>query len=413
MDFPRMVTIRQELPRDSLPDPGAELDRQLDNAGIDDRFGSGRRIAVAVGSRTIDKLAEVVSRLVERLQALQCDVFIVPAMGSHGGATAEGQAGVLRVLGISEEVTGAPIESSMEAVSLGTTPSGVEVFVDREAYRADGIVVVNRVAPHTGYWGPVQSGVVKMIAVGLGNSAGAVSLHRRGFGAGHLLGEMADLALGKIAPVVAVALVEDGAKALSRVEVLKGDDIRRREPALLKLALSMCPRIPVTSADVLVVDEMGKNFSGAGMDPLVTGRGKEVPPGQGPPFSAKRLVALGLSAGSGGNATGVGHADVITERLFRRIDFPITRRNVITSGALFRARVPIVAGSDREAVAMALESLGGLPADEARVVRIKNTRHLEELQVSIAVARELDGVAGIEIGADAAEMSFDQAGGIE
>lgn len=386
---------------------------QLDNAGIDDCFGAGRRIAVAVGSRTIDRLAEVVSRLVERLQALQCEVFIVPAMGSHGGATAQGQAGILRGLGISEEVTGAPVESSMEAVSLGTTPSGVEVFVDRAAYGADGIVVVNRVAPHTGYWGPVQSGVVKMISVGLGNSAGAASLHRRGFGAGHLLGEMADLALGKIAPVVAVALIEDGAKTLSRVEVLSGDDIRRREPALLEQALSMWPRIPVTSSDVLIVDEMGKDFSGIGMDPLVTGRGKEFPPGQGPAFSAKRLVALGLSAGSGGNATGVGHADVITERLFRQIDLRITRRNVITSGALFRARIPIVAGSDREAVATALESLGGLHSDEAGVVRIKNTRHLEEFQVSIAVARELDGVAGIEISTDAAEMSFDQAGEIE
>jgi Lactate racemase N-terminal domain len=411
MDLPRMVTIRQELKRQRLPDPAAELDRQLDVAGIEGWAGAGRMVAVAVGSRTIDRLPEVVSQLVKRLEEMRCDVFIVPAMGSHGGASAEGQARVLDGLGVSEKSTGAPIESSMETVSLGTTTGGVEVFVDRAASRADGVVVVNRVAPHTGYWGPVQSGAVKMIAVGLGNSAGAASLHRGGFGEGRLIGEMADLALRKMTALAAVALVEDGARALSRLEVLKGDEIRRREPALLEMAISMWPRIPVDSADILVVDEMGKDFSGTGMDPLVTGRGKELPPGEGPRFSARRLVALGLSEASGGNATGVGHADVITERLFRRIDFPITHKNVITSGALFRARIPIVAGSDREAVTTAMESLGGLAAGDARVVRIKNTRHLEELQVSSAVARELEGVAGIEIGDDEAEMSFDEAGG--
>ncbi len=194
--------------------------------------------------------------------------------------------------------------------------------------------------------------------------------------------------------------------------MIERDSILRREPALLAMAMSMWPRIPVASVDVLIVDEMGKDVSGIGMDPLVTGRGKEFPPGESPAFSAKRLVVRRLSRGSRGNATGIGQADVITEGLFRQIDFQVTHRNVITSGALFRARVPIVAGSDKEAVSLAIESLGGVLPEDLRVVRIENTRRLEEIQVSSALAGELDGLEGIKVGVDEREMSFDSAGNL-
>ena len=412
MDFPRMVTVSQELVSDPLATPAGALDTGLDGARVMQGLKAGSRIALAVGSRRIDGLLEVLSRLVERLKGAGCVPFMVPAMGSHGGATAEGQAAVLLNLGLSERSVGAAIESSMETVPLGHTAGGVAAFIDGNAMGSDGIVAVNRVAPHTGYSGRVQSGVVKMLAVGLGKAEGASALHRYGFESGHLIGEVADLVLEKAPVSLAVALVEDGTKRLSRVEVLSRDDIRSREPELLELARSMWPGIPLRSADILIVDEMGKDISGTGMDPLVTGRGKSFLPGEGPEFSPRCLVALDLTPGSGGNATGVGHADVITERLFRRIDFEITQRNVITSGALHRARVPLVAGSDRDAIAVALESLGGVSPAESRVVRIKNTGELGEFQVSSAIIEELEGLGGIKVGGEGSELRFDQEGNL-
>jgi len=411
MDFPPMVNITQTLVKQTISDPGGALDRELNRSGVLGGL-AGRRVAVAVGSRNIDRLVEVLSRLVERLDDVGSSPFIVPAMGSHGNATAEGQEGILRAMGIDEERIGAPVVSSMETVPLGRTPGGSDAFMDSNALDADAIIVVNRVAPHTGYSGRVQSGVVKMLAVGLGKADGAVALHRHGFSSGHLIGEAADLAIDVAPPVTAVALVEDGTKSLSRLEVLRGDEIRSGEPVLLALACSMWPRIPVREADILIVDEMGKDISGTGMDPLVTGRGKDLPSGETHSFKARCVVALALTPGSGGNATGVGHADIITEKLYQEIDFQVTQRNVITSGALHRARIPIVAGSDREAVSMALSSLGGVSPEEARVVRIRNTRNLDEIQLSTALTQELKaGEAGTVVG-EAAELGFDEEGNI-
>ena len=412
MRFPRMVTVRQELCRKPLLNPRFTLTEGLEEANFATLLPPGRRIAVAVGSRSIDGLIEVLSQLIESLEAEGREPFIVPAMGSHGGATADGQTRLLHGLGVHEESIGVPIETSMETVSLGTTKGGAEVFIDRAALQSDGIIVLNKVAPHTGYSGPIQSGVAKMIAVGLGKSDGARSLHRHGFETGHLIGQMAAHAIENAPVFLALALVEDGTGGLSYVEVIERDSILRREPALLAMAMAMWPRIPVASVDVLIVDEMGKDVSGIGMDPLVTGRGKEFPPGESPAFSAKRLVVRRLSRGSMGNATGIGQADVTTEGLFRQIDFQVTHRNVITSGALSRARVPIVAGSDKEAVSLAIESLGGVPPEDLRVVRIENTRRLEEIQVSSALAGELDGLEGIKVGVDEREMSFDSAGNL-
>lgn len=404
-----MVPVRQELSRAPLADPAGALGIGLAAAGLPGRAAGGR-VAVAVGSRGIDSLVAILGLLAERLSRAGCAPFVVPAMGSHGGATAGGQERLLGFLGISARTVGMPVESSMDVVPLGETPGGALAYVNRLAFESDAIVVVNRVGPHTGYSGPVQSGVVKMTAVGLGSEAGAVALHRHGFGAAHLIGEVADLVLEKAPPVYAVAVVEDGARKLSRLEVMAGGEIRRREPELLEAALSMWPGLPLEEADVLVVDEMGKDISGTGMDPRVTGRGKELPPGEKPPFTAKRLVALSLTPGSAGNATGVGHADVITERLLREVDREVTRRNVSASGAANRAEIPGVAPTDRDAVSAALESLGIDPA-EARVVRIKNTAELSRFQVSEALAREIEGRRGVTVSGPAREMEFDREGG--
>ncbi len=404
LEFPPMIEATQELARAPLGDPAAALDRGID------LLPHGGRVAVAVGSRRIEGLPALLALIAERLGGRGCRPFIVPAMGSHGGATAGGQERMLAGLGITEDSTGMPVESSMEVVALGSTPGGAEAFVDRAAYESDAIVVVNRVGPHTGYSGPVQSGVVKMLAVGLGKEAGASALHRHGFSAGHLIGEVADLVLENGPPVTAVALVEDGVKELSRLEVLVGGEMREREPELLASAVSMWPRLPVDSVDILVVEEIGKDISGIGMDPMVTGRGKETEEGAAT-FNAKLVVALRLTPQSAGNATGVGHADVITGRLLADIDFEAMKRNVNASGALHRARIPSVAASDAEALSMALASLEGVSSERARVVRIKNTRQLSTMQVSGPVASELEAVPGVTLGARAT-LEFDSEGNL-
>jgi hypothetical protein len=412
MRFPRMLTVRQELCRRPLMDPRSAVDGALKDEDLATLLPRRGRVAVAVGSRGIDGLVEVLSQLVQTLKAHRYEPFVVPAMGSHGGSTAKGQAQLLRGLGVSPESLGAPLDASMETVSLGTSEHGAEVFMARSAAQSDGVVVVNKVAPHTGYSGPIQSGAVKMIAVGLGKTEGARSLHQHGFKAAHLIGDMAARAIEGAPVVGALALLEDGAGELSHLEVMKRQDILLREPELLQRALLMWPRIPVASAHILIVDEMGKDYSGIGMDPMVTGRGKEFSPGEKPEFTAARLVALRLSPGSGGNATGVGHADIITEKLFNQIDFPVTYRNVSTSGALYRAQVPAVSASDREAISSAMEGLGGISTRDLKVVRIRNTRRLAEMQVSAALAEELRGMEGIKLGPEEREMWFDSSGNL-
>lgn len=405
-----MVSVRQRLASAPLEDPAAALERGLESAGFDRAFAAGMRVAVAVGSRRIDGAAAIVARLVARLKEGGSCPYVVPAMGSHGGATPEGQVRVLAGLGVTEGSVGAPVRSGLEAIKVGRTPGGAEAFLDSIALEADAIVIVNRVAPHTAFSGPVESGLAKMLAAGLGNRSGARSLHRQGFGAGHLIGEMADAVLSSAPVAFGIALVEDGMKRLSRIEVLPRERIRSDEPHLLDEAVSMYPRIPVSYADLLIVDEMGKDISGTGMDPLVTGRGKDLAGGRQLSFTAARLVVLGLSPGSAGNATGVGHADVTTERLVRSIDRWVTYRNVITSGALFRARIPVMMPTDRDAVAAAFESFGGSAREDVKVVRIRNTAHLEELQVSTSLAEELTEAGGVEVARDAAEMAFDHDG---
>jgi hypothetical protein len=411
MEFPMMVKVHQELVSYCLDDPVRELADGIAGIGPRQHF-RGPRVAVAVGSRHIDGIASVVRGAVGILRESGCEPFILPAMGSHGGGTESGQAKVLETLGITEEAVGAPLRTSMETVKVGTGPGGADVFASRECLEADGIVAINRVGLHTGFTGTVQSGLVKMLAVGLGKVEGAKAIHERGFGAGHLIGEAADIFLAAAPPVIGIALVEDGTKKVCELEVLRGEEIRAREPVLLETAASMWPRIPVREADLLIVDEIGKDISGIGMDPLVTGRGKEMPAGLKQWFHAERIVVLRLTEASGGNATGIGHADITTQAFHDAMDRVVTYKNVLTSGALHRARMPLVADTDRDAVEMALVSLGGLSPEKARVVRIKNTRELADLEVSEALVPLLEGEGAMSVEHGSSRLSFGSDGRI-
>jgi len=405
MEYPLMIKIEQELVSRPLHDLETALDSCMESLDLEHTF-KGPRIAVAVGSRSIDRIAQVVTGVAGRLKKAGFEPFIVPAMGSHGGATPKGQQAILERLGVTGDASGVPIEPSMETSCLGTTRSGADVFTARCVLEAHGIIAINRVGLHTGFSGPVQSGVVKMLAVGLGKAEGARALHEHGFGAGHRIGEVADVVLSKAPPVCAIAVMEDGTRKLSELHALAGSNIRKEEPGLLDRAASMWPGIPLREADLLIVEEIGKDISGIGMDPHVTGRGKDIPRGDAPPFTARRLVVLRLTPASGGNATGIGHADITTQAFLDATDRTVTYKNVLTSGALYRARVPLVAATERQAIEMALASLGGIEPERAAIVRIRNTRQLEELDVSAVLLPLLETAEGIRVKSGGKRLSF-------
>ena len=388
--------VRHRLESSSLIEPLTTLREQL--ASLDGVVKPEANIAIAVGSRGIDNLAAIVSTVANYVRARGAHAFVVPAMGSHGGATAEGQAEVLRLYGVSEETTGAPVRATMAVVELPRRDLPIRIFMDRNAHEADGVILINRIKPHTDFHGQYESGLMKMALIGLGKLEGASAVHDYGiYGLRELLGPGATqvLAGGKI--IAGVALVENACHQTTCLKVLTAEEIPREEPKLLELARRNMPRLPVDDIDVLVVDRMGKDISGVGVDPNITGRiGVDGQRDAGPP-RVKAMIVCDLTDQSHGNGIGVGLADVITRRLYDKVDLAATYGNVITSSFLERGKIPLVAATDRDAFDVALRSCGHLPHGQERIVRIVDTLHLEELYVSKAIADELNGRPNVEV----------------
>ena len=392
----QVFKIRQRFDGVELSDPAGELRAQL--ASLDNRIRAGARIAIAVGSRGVDNLPLLVKTVSAYLTARGAQPFVVPAMGSHGGATAEGQAEILRGYGISEQAIGAPIRSSMEVVELPRGDLGFRIFMDRHVYESDGAILINRIKPHTDFHGRYESGLMKMALIGLGKLEGARAVHDFGiYGLRELIapGAARVLASGKI--LAGVGLVENAFHRTQHIKVLNADAIASEEPRLLDLARGSMPRLPAMAVDVLVVDRMGKDISGVGIDPNITGRigvAGETDP------AAPRVTAMmvcDLTDDTHGNAIGVGLADVITRRLFAKIDYAATYGNVITSSFLERGKIPIVADTDRDAFATALRSCGYLPQGQERIVRVRDTLHLDEAYVSKAIRDEVSNRNDVEV----------------
>jgi hypothetical protein len=391
-----MVAVRQRFPRPRVEDPRAAAREGLARLLPPLR---GRRVGVTAGSRGIRDIVPVLQGVLEALRAAGAEPVVVAAMGSHGSGTVEGKRRVLAHLGVTEATMGAPVLSGAEVVEIGRTPSGYTVYLDAHAAACDGLVAVNRVKPHTAFRDPIGSGLLKMLAVGLGNAPGAAQLHR--MGAREMPRAIAEVATALVATgrvLAGVAILENAYDETARVEVLPPDAIAAREPELFAQARAWMPRLPVDAIDVLVVDEMGKTFSGTGMDVNVIGRWRhpEVPDPGAP--RVRRIVALRLTDASEGNAQGVGLADVVTRRLAEAIDFGATYLNAIVSTYLERVFLPLVAPSDRAAIAVAVRTLGLYDPAAVRIVRIPNTLHLERLWVSPAVAAEVEGVEGVTLG---------------
>jgi hypothetical protein len=399
-----MHRVTQRFPRPRLTDLEATVRTELERPEVAARLEPLGSVALAVGSRGIAHLAEIVTALVGGLRSRGLDVFIVPAMGSHGGATAAGQIDMLAHLGISEATVGAPIRSGMEVVEIGSVLSAhghdVPVFLDAIAWsEADAVIPVNRVKPHTGFRGPVESGLCKMLAIGLGKHTGAARLHAEGYEVfDRLILETARviIATGRVA--LGVAIVENAYGEVSLIEAVPADRIPEREPQLLDEARRLMARLLMPAIDVLVVEEFGKNISGVGMDANVTGRGETggaLPRFDGPTIS--RIVVLGLTDESGGNAHGIGLADLITQRAFDQIDRSATWINSLTAGSLAAGHIPIALPTDEAAIDAATHALPGVAPAAARIVRIRNTLHLTEIAVSDTLVETCRATAGCEV----------------
>lgn len=388
-----MFRLNRVFPRPAVAEPEQELRCQLEEHR--DLLASGSQIAIAVGSRGITGLADLVRVIASWVKQQGAEPFIVPAMGSHGGATADGQASILHDYGIRAESVGAPIRSSMDVVEL---PQGCEirVFQDRYAHQADGIILINRIKPHTDFHGPYESGLMKMLAIGLGKQAQALEIHRLGVrGLREIAPQVARHVLKHSNILFGVGLVENAFEDTAQLQVIPGPDIPEVESLLLKRAWELMPDLPVDDVDVLIVDEMGKDVSGVGMDTNVIGRLKI--PGEPDPERPRirMIIARSLTPASHGNAVGVGLADIVTRRLFEAISFEATYENLYTSAFLERGKIPVIADSDAQAFSFAARACTGVR--NLRVVRIPNTRRLGVLQVSAPLLEELRGRPDIEV----------------
>ena len=411
MAFPKVVKVEQSFPRPRVEDVGEALKQECAREEVSSRIEPGMEVAITAGSRGIANIDAILRALVEELKGMGASPFIVPAMGSHGGATAEGQVEVLESLGITEESVGARIRSSMEVVRLGETERGVPVYMDKIASEADGVVVCGRIKLHTDFRSDLESGLLKMASIGLGKHEQALALHGYGVeGIKDYMVEVAEevLASGKI--LFGVGIVENAYEETAVIEAIPPENIVEREKALLEESAKSMPKLPVSEMDILFVDELGKDYSGTGMDTNVIGRFRILDVEEPEEPSARYVVVSDVSEGSHGNALGVGLADLTTSRLFEKLDLEAMNQNVITSTFLERAKVPMVLGSDQEALEVAMRCNWGVPPEDTRFVRIQNTLGLRYVYLSENLLDEALQSGNVEVVEEAREMEFDGEG---
>ncbi|MBM7599162.1 hypothetical protein JOC34_001530 [Virgibacillus halotolerans] len=408
MSLPKFAKIKQKFQVESIKDIAETISEQFTHEKADEKIKPGMEIAITVGSRGIANIPLIVKSVANEIKKRGAIPFIIPAMGSHGGATAEGQIEVLNGLGVTEESTGCEIRSSMDVVEIGKTSAGIPVYIDQHAYNADGIIVMGRVKPHTDFKKDIESGVLKMASIGMGKHKQALALHTHGIkGIRDMMPEVGKVAIRNSNTLFGIAIVENAHEETTIIEAINPDQIEERERELLKQAFVLMPSLPVDEMDILVVDEIGKNYSGTGMDTNIIGRIRVLGVEEPKKPRVKYVIASNLSEASHGNALGIGLADLTTKRLFEKIDLKTMNENVVTSTFLDRAKIPIVLDNDQEALEAALRANWGVASIEARIVRIPNTLHVGELFVSEVIFNELKAKDNIEVLEDLHEMKFD------
>ena len=398
LKLPKMAKVLQKFDTTEITDVEAIVNEQVNQPKIRDLIKPGYKVAIAVGSRGISNISRIVKSLGDRIKELGGDPFIVPAMGSHGGGTAEGQCKVLESFGISERTMNIPIIASMEVVKIGMIKNGVPVYMDKNAYKADIVILVARVKPHTDFDGEFESGLCKMMAIGLGKHIGCSRLHQEGFDSfPTLIPEVAKVFLKQANIAFGLAILENAYDKTFMIKAVKATDFLVEEPKLLKKAKILMPKIMVSNIDVLIVEKIGKDISGAGMDPNIIGRttkGK-LPAFKGP--NIQRVVVLDLTDVTHGNACGIGLADFITRKAFKKIDYISTYANVIASANPEAGRIPIIMDNDMEAIVAAIRCCNKIDSSHPRIVRIKDTLHLASIQVSEKICDDIRTNPNIQI----------------
>lgn len=412
--LPKMVEIRQKFETTPVNDLRDTIHKEFERRSVGEVIKPGQSVAVTAGSRGINNIAAITKAIVDELLTLHAVPFIVPAMGSHGGATAQGQQNLLDSLGISKETMGVPICSSMDVVLLGYTDDSIPVFIDQKAHEADHIIAVNRIKPHTDFEGVIESGIFKMLAIGLGNQKAADEYHNQFMQFGHcqVISQAARVILEKSCVSFGIGIVENERDETARIRVIASDSIEAQEKELLLQAKSFLPKIPFDRVDILIVDEIGKIYSGTGMDQNVIGR-TVIPYHVVPDLpKIRRIFVRDLAKASGGNGLGIGNADFTTSRCIEKINRDITYMNSITSSCPEIIRTPPFYDTDREAVEACCKTLPIAAWSQARIVHIQNTLHLETMRISESMIPEAESRSGIEIMSPAKYICFDNQGNI-
>jgi hypothetical protein len=407
MEFPVMYAGRCELPAPAAGDVRGEVVRLLEESVFWQKVEPGARIGLTAGSRGIADIVPILATVVRFIKEKGCQPYIIPAMGSHGGGTPDGQKKLLAGLGITEESLGVPLVASGDAVKIGEVGPGVPVYVNRVALESQGLIVINRVKPHTSFHAPVESGLTKMLAVGLGNPQGAAALHSYGIrGLESFIPLVAACVMERLPVLYGIAIVENAYEQTAVVAGIEPEQFYEREQDLLNMARSLMPRLPFDDLDLLIVRSMGKCFSGTGMDTNIIGRLRI----QGEPEpehpSIKRIAVLDLDERSEGNALGIGLADFTTDCLLAKVDWTSTYLNVLSTTFVMRAMAPMHFRTDEETLSAALASLGGIERASARVLVIDNTLDLSRIEFSAALLEEARSASHITIEDGERQMQF-------
>lgn len=404
-----MYRIRQVIDAPRIDHIKNTVIQELSKLDLASRINPGARIAITAGSRGINHIDLILKTLIDILKTHKAFPFIVPAMGSHGNGTAQGQVDILKSLNITQDTMGVPILSSMEVVQIGISSHEFPILVDKYAATADGIVVMNRIKPHTEFEGPVESGLMKMMAIGLGNHKGCFQVHKQtvNFGYSKIIPEIGSIILNTIPVLFGIGIVENIYDETACIKACLPDQFYDTEAMLLKKAKNYMARLPFDKIDILIIDEMGKNISGTGMDTNVIGRIMFI--GEKEPETPKitRIVVLNLTAASHGNAIGIGLADFTTQNVIGRLDIQAMATNAITAMTPEKARLPVSLETDKKAIESAFQTIGAVVPSNARIVHIKNTLEMGTLHVSHALMDEVEKRKDLMQVEDIGPLSFD------
>jgi hypothetical protein len=415
MAFPKMLRLRQKFDCPRVDDIPGEVAEQLAALKLHEKVKPGQTVAIPVGSRGINNIAVITKAIVDHFKQIGAKPFIVPAMGSHGGGTAEGQRAIVEGYGVTEDYVGCEIRATMETVIVDKTPQGIPVHFDKHAYGADHVVVAGRIKPHTGFVGEIESGLHKMMLIGLGKHAGAKIYHRAimDYSWLEIVTAVADSVLSKCKVICGVGIVENAYDETALIAGVAAHDFLRREKELLVLAKEWMPRLPFSKVDLLIVDEIGKNISGSGMDTNVIGRKyNDHRATEKDSVNVKTIFVRGLTEVTHGNACGLGMAEFTNQRTIDSVDRRITAINAITGGHAPAASIPIAFDTDREVLENALPTIGLTDPENARVVHISDTLHLAEVLASEAYLPQIEQRDDLEIVEELRDMEFDEDGNL-